>query len=194
MPVTTTTKSDKGAEVGRRAVESRAVDLRSRKAAARFTARREVRREPVTGTGSMTVPIATPPDGPGSGRSFLSPTIRVPVTGPFARLEALLCFPLHADRQGASAIPDARIRCLHPFRRGNLVPVLVEQGGEWVREVLPPRRSTVATIASNGYARECEGLSRASSADQSNRRFRYVWRVIARCSSLHNDTDVYAIP
>ena len=96
---------------------------------------------PVSGTGSMSVPIATSPGGPVLGRSFPCPTTPAQATDPLGLAGAFLFRP--SRRKTDKGLPR--------YRDGeesdgfilsgaeDLVPVLVESNGQWQSEMLPLR-------------------------------------------------------
>src|SRR3990172_2766848 len=96
---------------------------------------------PVTGTGSMAVPIATSP-----GRSAFGPQLSLSYdsgagNGPFG-------FGWNLSLPSITRKPDKGLPRYHNAEDSDefilsgaedLVPVIVEKDGEWVRENLPPR-------------------------------------------------------
>jgi RHS repeat-associated protein len=115
---------------------------------------------PVTGTGSMTVPIATSP-----GRSGFGPQLSLSYdsgagNGPFG-FGWSLSIP-SITRKTDKGLP--RYDDAHEFDvfilsgAEDLVPVLVESGGQWQSEVIPPRTVNGVTYTIRRYRPRIEGL------------------------------------
>ena len=115
---------------------------------------------PVTGTGSMSVPIATSP-----GRSGFGPQLSLSYdsgagNGPFG-LGWSLSLP-SITRKTDKGLPqyldsaDSDVFILSGAE--DLVPTLVLQGTQWVREVLPPRTVRTKTYNIQRYRPRIEGL------------------------------------
>ena len=119
---------------------------------------------PVTGTGSMSVPIFTSRRAV-LGRSFPFPTIRAPATGHSASVGASLSVDHPQDRQGPAPVRDAEDSDEFLLSGAeDLVPVLVPDGDQWVREDPPPRASTASSTASTVTGRESRACSPGSNA------------------------------
>jgi RHS repeat-associated protein len=115
---------------------------------------------PVTGTGSMTVPIATSP-----GRSGFGPQLALSYdsgagNGPFG-FGWTLSLPAIARKtdKGLPKYQDAAESDVFILSGAeDLVPVLVEADGEWVREVSPSRTIDGKTYRIQRYRPRIEGL------------------------------------
>ena len=115
---------------------------------------------PVTGTGSMTVPIATSP-----GRSGFGPQLALSYdsgagNGPFGFGWSLGSPQI--TRKTDKGLPryidseDSDVFILSGEE--DLVPVMVEVGGKWQRETLPPRRVNGIAYRVACYRPRIEGL------------------------------------
>ena len=138
---------------------------------------------PVTGTGSMSVPIATSP-----GRSGFGPQLSLSYdsgagNGPFGFGWSLSLpsitrktdkgLPRYRDADEADGFILSGAE--------DLVPVLVESNGQWQREVLPSRTVDGTSYLSSATARASRDCSLASSAGPTNRILRTVfWRSISK--------------
>jgi hypothetical protein len=115
---------------------------------------------PVTGTGSMTVPIATSP-----GRSSFGPALSISYdsgvgNGPFG-LGWSLSTPSITRKtdKGLPQYEDAEESDVFLLSGAeDLVPVLVEKGGQWERENLPSRIVGDNTYTVQRYRPRIEGL------------------------------------
>ena len=115
---------------------------------------------PVTGTGSMTVPVATSP-----GRSGFGPQLSLSYdsgagNGPFG-------FGWSLDIPSITRKTDKGLPKYHDASESDvfilsgaedLVPVLVEEGGQWVRQSLPPRTVGGRSYNIQRYRPRIEGL------------------------------------
>jgi len=115
---------------------------------------------PVTGTGSMSVPIPTSP-----GRSGFGPQLAVSYdsgsgNGPFGFGWNLALASI--TRKTSKGVPRYRdaVESDEFILSGaeDLVPVLVESGGTWVKEVLPPRLLQGMTYSIQRYRPRIEGM------------------------------------
>ena len=130
---------------------------------------------PVTGTGSMSVPIATSP-----GRSGFGPQLSLSYdsgagNGPFGFGWSLSLPVDHPqDRQGPAAVPRRRgVGRLPPLRRRRPgAGARQDADGNWVRETRHDRTIDGVTYRSTATARASRGCSRASSAGRDRRRRR----------------------
>src|SRR5947209_10543666 len=115
---------------------------------------------PVTGTGSMTVPIATSP-----GRSDFGPQLSLSYdsgagNGPFGFgwSLALPSITRKTDK-GLPQYVDAEESDIFILSGAeDLVPLLVENNGQWVRDVLPPRTVYGKQYSIHRYRPRVEGL------------------------------------
>ncbi|BFU91260.1 MAG: hypothetical protein NTAFB01_24470 [Nitrospira sp.] len=116
---------------------------------------------PVIGTGSMTVPIATSP-----GRSGFGPQLSLSYdsgagNGPFG-LGWHLSLPAFTRKtdKGLPKYQDADESDVFILSGAeDLVPVLTQNaGGQWVREAIPPRKVNNATYRVQRYRPRIEGL------------------------------------
>src|SRR5687768_10618610 len=115
---------------------------------------------PVTGTGSISVPIATSP-----GRSGFGPQLSLNYdsgagNGPFGFGWAL-SLPQIARKteKGLPQYQDAQESDVYILSGAeDLVPVTVEQNGSWVRETLPDRTIDPDTYTVRRYRPRIEGL------------------------------------
>ncbi len=115
---------------------------------------------PVTGTGSMTVPIATSP-----GRSGFGPQLSLSYdsgagNGPFG-LGWNLSLPAITRKtdKGLPQYRDAEESDVFLLSGAeDLVPVLVQSGGDWVPEDLPPRIVNGVSYRIKRYRPRTEGL------------------------------------
>ena len=115
---------------------------------------------PVTGTGSMTVPIATSP-----GRSGFSPQLSLSYdsgagNGPFGFGWSLsLPSMTRKTDKGLPKYQDADESDVFILSAAeDLVPMLVESGGQWQRETLPSRIVDGKTYRIQRYRPRIEGL------------------------------------
>ena len=138
---------------------------------------------PVTGTGSMTVPIATSP-----GRSGFGPQLSLSYdsgsgNGPFGFGWSLsLPAITHRTDKGLPQYRDNEESDVFILSGAeDLVPVLVEGGGQWQRETLPPRTLNGVQYRIQRYRPRIEGLfariERWSNVDDPTDSF---WRSISR--------------
>lgn len=115
---------------------------------------------PVTGTGSMTVPIATSP-----GRSGFGPQLSLSYdsgagNGPFGFGWSLsLPSITRKTEKGLPKYQDAEESDVFILSGAeDLVPVLVEKNDQWVRETVPPRIVGGVTYRIQRYRPRIEGL------------------------------------
>jgi len=115
---------------------------------------------PVTGTGSMTVPIATSP-----GRSGFGPQLALSYdsgagTGPFGFGWSLALPSLtRKTDKGLPQYMDAEESDTFILSGAeDLVPLLVEDNGQWARDVLPPRTVYGKQYSIHRYRPRVEGL------------------------------------
>jgi RHS repeat-associated protein len=115
---------------------------------------------PVTGTGSMTVPIAASPGRSGFGPQLVLSYDSGSGNGPFG-LGWSLSLP-SITRKTDKGLPryedanDSDVFILSGAE--DLVPVLTESGGTWDREALPPRVVKGASYQISRYRPRIEGL------------------------------------
>src|SRR5690242_15150712 len=115
---------------------------------------------PVTGTGSMTVPIYTSP-----GRSGFGPQLSLSYdsgagNGPFGFgwSLALPSVTRKTDKGLPHYLDMEEIDTFILSGAEDLVPLLVESNGQWVREVLPPRTIYGKQYSIHRYRPRVEGL------------------------------------
>ncbi|MGH9194712.1 MAG: SpvB/TcaC N-terminal domain-containing protein, partial [Acidimicrobiia bacterium] len=115
---------------------------------------------PVTGTGSMTVPIATSPGRSGFGPQFSLSYDSGAGNGPFGFGWSLgLPQITRKTDKGLPKYQDADESDIFILSGAeDLVPVLVENGGKWEREVLPLRMVGGKTYRIQRYRPRIEGL------------------------------------
>ncbi len=149
---------------------------------------------PVTGTGSMSVPIATSP-----GRSGFGPQLSLSYdsgagNGPFG-LGWSLSLP-SITRKTDKGLPqyldsaDSDVFILSGAE--DLVPTLVLQGTQWVREVLPPRTVGPKTYDIQRYRPRIEGLfARIERWTNHNKPGDTFWRSLSKdnITTLYGSTD-----
>jgi hypothetical protein len=115
---------------------------------------------PVTGTGSMTVPIST-----STGRSGFGPQLSLSYdsgagNGPFG-LGWNLSIPSITRKtdKGLPQYRDAEQSYVFLLSGAeDLIPVLIEKGGKWERESIPPRTVGGKTYTVQRYRPRIEGL------------------------------------
>ncbi len=141
---------------------------------------------PVTGTGSMTVPIATSP-----GRSGFGPQLSLSYdsgagNGPFGFGWSLAS--LRSPARPTKGLPqylDAEESDVFILSGAeDLVPVLVDADGTWHRETSSTTASTASPIASTATARASKGCSPASSAGPRQPIGDVHWRSISKDNIL----------
>ncbi|MBA1288460.1 SpvB/TcaC N-terminal domain-containing protein [Pseudomonas japonica] len=138
---------------------------------------------PVTGTGSMSVPILT-----SAGRSGFGPQLAITYdsaagNGPFGFGWSLsLPAVSRKTQKGLPQYRDADVADAFMLSGAeDLVPVLLRVGGAWLRDILPPRTVYGASYAIHRYRPRVEGLFAriehwVNTADPSDT----FWRSISR--------------
>lgn len=115
---------------------------------------------PVTGTGSMTMPIATSPGRSVSVLSFPYPNDSGTGNGPFG-FGWSLSIPSITRKtdKGLPRYRDADESDVFILSGAeDLVPVLVQDGGNWAREMIPPRIVDGKIYRIQRYRPRIEGL------------------------------------
>jgi RHS repeat-associated protein len=136
---------------------------------------------PVTGTGSMTVPIATSPGRSGFGPQLSLTYDSAAGNGPFG-LGWSLSLP-SISRKTDKGLPRYTLESDVFILSGveDLVPTLVERNGTWAEETVPPRTVGAKTYGIRRYRPRIEGLfaliERWTNVDEPDDCF---WRSISR--------------